>query len=62
MLGVSKSTANRIVRELVEIGILDETTGQRRSRIFRHSAYLALFEDQPTNVGDTPVQATAAVT
>jgi Fic family protein len=44
-LGVTFPTANRLVARFVELGLLTETTGQRRSRVFRYEPYLRLFDD-----------------
>jgi hypothetical protein len=38
--------ANKVVREMQAAGILQETTGNARSRVFRYQPYLALFESQ----------------
>jgi hypothetical protein len=43
-LGVLYTTANGLVRRLVELGLLAESTGQRRNRRFAYRAYLELFE------------------
>lgn len=45
-LGVSYVTANNHVARLVELGILQETTGYRRNRRFSFAPYLVLFEGQ----------------
>ena len=44
-LGVSFPTANTAIKSLEAAGLLIETTGQRRARIFRFQPYLDLFED-----------------
>lgn len=44
-LGVSFATANGLVRDFEEVGLLTEITGGRRGRIFRYDAYLALLRD-----------------
>ena len=43
-LGVSFPTANGLVDALVNHGILDEITGQRRNRHFRYTEYLDLMD------------------
>jgi len=43
-LGVTGPTAYRALAALEELGILVETTGQKRYRQFRYAPYLALFE------------------
>lgn len=42
-LDVSWPTANKLVGDFVDRGILVETTGRRRNRVFRYQPYLALF-------------------
>lgn len=42
---VTFPTANRLVAKFEELGILEEVTGQRRSRQFRYEPYLRLFSD-----------------
>jgi Fic family protein len=66
LLGVSFVTANKVVGVFEEAQLLQEITGGRRSRIFRYTPYLALFDDPPPDGGQgpeaeqTPVQSTAA--
>jgi Fic family protein len=45
-VGVSQPTANAILSRFEASGVLREVTGQRRNRVYRYDAYLALF-DQP---------------
>jgi Fic family protein len=45
-LNVSTPTANSLVRGLLDLGLLTETTGQQRNRTFSYGSYLALFEDK----------------
>ena len=42
-LGISLSTAHILIKELTGLGILMETTGQQRGRIFSFDKYLRLF-------------------
>ncbi len=42
-LAISSPTANLLIKSLVELGILIETTGQRRSRVYVFERYLKLF-------------------
>jgi len=42
-LGVSRGTTQKCVNELVELGILRETTKQARNRIFAYEDYLAIL-------------------
>lgn len=43
-LRVSWPTANKLLSEFVERRLLDETTGQKRNRIYRYRPYLELFD------------------
>jgi Fic family protein len=42
-LGVSQPTANKLVQDLVQLGILTEATGRMRDRIYTFDDYLDLF-------------------
>lgn len=42
-LGISKQTANTIIKELVRLKILFEVTGQKRNRLFVFQDYINLF-------------------
>ena len=44
LLGVTYTAANQLVDRLVEIGVLEEITGQARNRRFRYAAYIGLFD------------------
>lgn len=44
MLGVSASTAGRIILDFLELGILRETTGFGRNRRYAFSEYIGIFE------------------
>lgn len=46
---VSYPNANRIVKELCDIGILEEITGRKRNRRFAYSSYVELFKDSDQN-------------
>ncbi|HEY7934200.1 MAG TPA: Fic/DOC family N-terminal domain-containing protein, partial [Solirubrobacteraceae bacterium] len=50
-LDVAFPTANRLVARFEELGLLTETTGQRRSRVFRYEPYVRLF-DEPSHIED----------
>ena len=43
MTGLSVARANTLVAEFERIGLLRETTGRRRNRIFSYKSYLSLF-------------------
>ena len=45
MLKVTPATANVFIRDFVKLGILKETTGGRRNRIFTFHEYLDLFAE-----------------
>jgi Fic family protein len=45
VLGCSYQAANELVNNLVELGILEEITGQARNRRFRYAPYIELFND-----------------
>ncbi len=45
LLDVSKPTALKAIESLQRAGILEETTGKRRDRIYAYAAYLALLAD-----------------
>lgn len=62
-LGCAYATANKVVEQFVEIGIVSETTGWRRNRRFRYDDYLSLFAsplgpDEPS--ADGQVEGTAS--
>lgn len=48
LLDVTFPTANRLVARFGELGLLEEVTGRRRSRVFRYHPYLALFDEPPS--------------
>ena len=43
LLDVTPRAANGLIQDLVELGILKETTGYKRNRVFTFQAYLELF-------------------
>jgi cell filamentation protein, protein adenylyltransferase len=45
ILGTTYPTASRLFSGLEELGILEEITGRRRSRIYRYESYVSLFDD-----------------
>lgn len=45
LLGVAYPSANNLVTELANCGILQEITGRSRGRVFRYDDYVALFHD-----------------
>lgn len=44
-LGISFSSANRLLKSLIELGVLTETTGHSRNRLFVLEKYLNLFRN-----------------
>lgn len=42
-LAVNPATANRLIDQFIELGILTEKTGFRRNRMFEFREYLRLF-------------------
>lgn len=51
-LSITYVTANKLVGQLQRLGILDETTGQRRNRRYRYTPYLALFSERAYDTAD----------
>jgi hypothetical protein len=47
-LGTSYVTASAAIETLVGSGVLRETTGQKRNRLYRFDELVALFERQVT--------------
>ncbi len=43
-LDVAKATANKILARLESTGIVRETTGFKRNRLFRYDEYIDLFD------------------
>ena len=50
----SYTSANRLVSRMVDIGILEERTGNRRNRRFFYEPYISIFHDGPEEAGETP--------
>ncbi len=48
-LHISYVAANGLIRELCDLGVLSETTGNYRNRVFRFDLYLDLFADVPAD-------------
>ncbi|MDP2711960.1 MAG: Fic family protein [Solirubrobacteraceae bacterium] len=58
-LEIAFPTANRLVARFEELGLVREITGQKRSRLYRYDAYLALFDDPvPSESQNGPVEVT----
>ena len=61
MLGTTYPTASRLVSGLEDLGILEEITGRKRSRMYRYESYVCLFDDAPASDGETiPPEVTEA--
>ena len=52
LIGFTYTAANQLVDRLVEIGVLEEITGQARNRRFRYAAYIGLFDDAAPHSAD----------
>jgi Fic family protein len=50
-LHVAYATANKLIEEFEELGLLEEITGGRRNRLFRYAPYLNLFEEAAPGSG-----------
>ena len=46
LLDISQPAANALVAKMETLGILRETTGQRRNRVFKFGEYLSLFAER----------------
>ncbi len=46
-LGCSGPTAGSLIQQFVELGMLEETTGNRRNRRYRYAPYIRVFEPEP---------------
>jgi Fic family protein len=58
-LNMSFAGANKLVKQMADLGLLEEITGAQRNRRFRYRPYLALFAEPATElVEDVPIQAT----
>jgi Fic family protein len=55
LTGTTFPAANELVSRLVDLGLLEEITGQSRHRRFRYSPYVRLFGEEPSGPDDTPV-------
>jgi Fic family protein len=49
-LNVTPATANVFIRDFVRLGILKETTGGKRNRMFTFHEYLSLFVEQLSDI------------
>jgi Fic family protein len=44
--GLSQPSANKLVNDLTQMGVLQEVTGRRRNRLFMFTRYLHLFQER----------------
>ena len=49
LLGISPSTANRLIKELIELQILSESTGYKRNRKYIFTEYFKIFHKEKTD-------------
>jgi len=49
LLNISPSTANRLISEMIELGILHEMTGYKRNRKFMFTEYFRIFNREKTD-------------
>ncbi len=59
-LRVSWPTANKLVQQFEDAGLLSETTGQKRNRVYRYDPYLALFAESGPATDEVETQTTEA--
>lgn len=45
ILNTTKQSANNLIKDFCDLGILTEQTGYKRNRIFTFTAYLKLFQE-----------------
>jgi Fic family protein len=58
-LGVAFNTANKLAEQLEALGLVEETTGGQRNRVFRYDPYWRLLEEPEAAIGkDAPPQTT----
>ena len=57
-LGVAWATANKLLGQLEEVGVVREITGQKRSRVFRYDPYLDLFNEPGGGADETQTELT----
>lgn len=54
LLGKDFPAASRLVKQFVGVGILTEITGRSRDRVYRHDAYLRMFDDEEVSAEAFP--------
>ncbi len=53
-LHITATTTNRLIARMMNLGIIEETTGFQRNRRYRYAPYLALFEEGSMEADDDP--------
>jgi Fic family protein len=51
-LDIAWATANKLIGQFEDLGLVREITGRRRSRVFRYDPYLALFDEPESGRDD----------
>jgi Fic family protein len=59
MLDVHYVTASKLVERFQDLGLLVETTGRRRDRVFSYDPYLGLFREEPILARPETLEATS---
>ena len=57
-LGGTASTIGGLLDRLVGLGVVVETTGRKRDRVYRYSPFLDLFTNDVLNISTTPAEVT----
>ncbi len=57
-LSIAWATANKLLGQLEEVGVVREITGQKRSRVFRYDPYLDLFNEPGGGADETQTELT----
>jgi Fic family protein len=60
-LDVTDVTATRLIDRLGKLGLLDETTGKKRNRVYRYIPYWSLFQDEEIGADTMFPQTTESV-
>ena len=59
---VAYVTASSIIKQMEELGILKEITGQQRNKVFRYEPYLELFSRQAISLPKEPEETGSDIT
>jgi cell filamentation protein, protein adenylyltransferase len=52
LTGTTYTAANNLVSRLSDLGIIQETTSNRRNRLFRYKPYIRIFHESPPEGDD----------